>query len=76
MSHAFNCYGWKKGVSKQISPDFIIVQFRVQFLISCPCFSFNADPELSAICTELWRLDENRLEIGKDVVIDLQGRMY
>lgn len=38
-------------------------------------FRFNHDPELSAICTELWELDENRLRPGIDYRIDLQGCM-
>ncbi|XP_003384369.1 PREDICTED: poly(U)-specific endoribonuclease-like [Amphimedon queenslandica] len=37
---------------------------------------FNPNPELSKLCTELWELDEQRLVIGKDVVIDLQGRTW
>ena len=37
--------------------------------------SFNPNEKLSKLCTELWELDEQRLVIGKDVVIDLQGRM-
>lgn len=35
--------------------------------------SFCCDPELSKICNELWKLDENRLRPGKDYVINLQG---
>ena len=34
---------------------------------------FSADRELSKICTELWRLDENRLNPGVDYQINLQG---
>ena len=34
---------------------------------------FSADRELSAIYTELWELDENRLTPGKHYRIDLQG---
>ena len=35
--------------------------------------SFSADRELSKICTELWKLDENRLKPGVDYQINLQG---
>ena len=34
---------------------------------------FSADRELSKICTELWKLDENRLKPGVDYQISLQG---
>lgn len=34
---------------------------------------FSADRELSGICTELWKLDENRLKPGVDYQINLQG---
>lgn len=34
---------------------------------------FEADQELSKICTELWKLDENRLKPGVDYQINLQG---
>ena len=34
---------------------------------------FSADRELSEIYTELWELDENRLEPGKHYRINLQG---
>ena len=34
---------------------------------------FSADRELSEIYTELWELDENRLEPGKHYRISLQG---
>ena len=34
---------------------------------------FNADRELSQICTELWELDDNRLKPGVDYQINLQG---
>jgi hypothetical protein len=34
---------------------------------------FSADRELSKICTELWKLDENRLKPGVDYQINLQG---
>ena len=34
---------------------------------------FAADRELSAIYTELWELDENRLTPGKHYRINLQG---
>ena len=35
--------------------------------------TFSADRELSAIYTELWKLDENRLTPGKHYRINLQG---
>ena len=35
--------------------------------------SFNPDPELSKVCSELWGLDENRLTPGVDYAINLQG---
>lgn len=34
---------------------------------------FQPDAELSKICNELWKLDKNRLQPGKDYVLDLQG---
>lgn len=34
---------------------------------------FSADSELSRICTELWKLDDNRLKPGEDYQINLQG---
>ncbi|XP_071484090.1 poly(U)-specific endoribonuclease-like [Diadema antillarum] len=34
--------------------------------------SFDPDKELSAICNQLWELDENRLVPGEDYEIDLQ----
>ena len=43
-----------------------------------PCCSYTRskfDPhdELSAVCSEFWELDDNRLTPGKDYAIDLQG---
>ena len=35
--------------------------------------AFSADPELSKIYTELWKLDENRLKPGEHYCINLQG---
>ena len=51
----------------------IVKQAKVITLF--PFCSFNPNAQLSKLCTELWELDEQRLVIGKDVVIDLQGRM-
>ncbi len=37
---------------------------------------YTPHQELSEICTELWKLDENRLTPGKDYSINLQGGIY
>ena len=36
-------------------------------------WSMPSERELSNIFTELWELDENRLQLGKDYQLNLQG---
>ena len=55
----------------------IIINYLIHhtFLRCCCCYCYRFDPhdELSALCTKLWDLDDNRLKPGIDYAIDLQG---
>lgn len=56
--------------------ELVYQQHNFILFLSISSSRFNPDHELSDICTELWKLDDNRLTPGRDYQIDLQRRMW